>query len=224
MARILVVEDEPDIALGLQEDLGRHGHYVEVARDGETGLRAARDGQWDVILLDVMLPRADGFEVCRGLRAAGIRTPVIMLTARTQEVDRILGLEFGADDYVTKPFSPGELRARIKAVMRRHEGPAASVYRFGDCEVDFDRAEIRRAGRTVDATAQEFRLLSALIRARGRVLSREQVIRLAWGDDTNIGDRVVDTHVLNLRKKIEPLPSAPQFLRSVRGIGYRFDG
>lgn len=224
MARILVVEDEPDIALGLQEDLGRYGHHVEVAGDGDAGLRAARDGQWDVILLDVMLPRADGFEVCRGLRAAGIRTPVIMLTARTQEVDRILGLEFGADDYVTKPFSPGELRARIKAVMRRHEGPAVSVYRFGDCEVDFDRAEIRRAGRTVDATAQEFRLLSALIRARGRVLSREQVIRLAWGDDTNIGDRVVDTHVLNLRKKIEPLPSAPQFLRSVRGIGYRFDG
>ena len=224
MARILVVEDEPDIALGLREDLTKHGHDVDVVGDGLAAVRAGRDGQWDVILLDVMLPHKDGFEVCRELRAAGIRTPIIMLTARAQEAEKILGLEFGADDYVTKPFSASELRARIKAVMRRHEDPPASVYRFGDCEVDFDRAEIRRAGRAIDATAQEFRLLSALIRARGRVLTRDQMISLAWDDHTHIGDRVVDTHVLNLRKKIEPTPSAPQFLRSVRGIGYRFDG
>jgi DNA-binding response OmpR family regulator len=147
-----------------------------------------------------------------------------MLTARTQEAEKILGLELGADDYVTKPFSASELRARIKAVMRRFEEDSAGVYCFGDCEVDFDRAEIRRSGKPVETTAQEFRLLTALIRRRGRVLTREQLIDQAWGLATHIGDRVVDTHVLNLRKKIEPAPAEPQFLRSVRGMGYRFDG
>jgi two-component system alkaline phosphatase synthesis response regulator PhoP len=224
MARILIVEDEPDIALGLEEDLTRHGHEVEVARDGESAVRQGREQAWDVILLDLMLPRRDGFEVCRELRRAGVKTPIIMLTARTQEAEKILGLELGADDYVTKPFSASELRARIKAVMRRFEEDSAGVYRFGDCEVDFDRAEIRRRGSPVDATAQEFRLLSTLVRRRGRVLTREQLIEQAWGRDTHIGDRVVDTHILNLRKKIEPVPAEPRFLLSVRGIGYRFDG
>ena len=225
MSRILIVEDEPDIALGLEEDLTKHGHQVEIVRDGEAASRRGKEPGWDVILLDVMLPVHDGFEVCRELRSARVKTPIIMLTAKTQEVEKILGLEFGADDYVTKPFSANELRARIKAVMRRHaEDRGEPVYRFGDCEVDFDRAEVRRGGKPVDATALEFRLLSALVRSRGRVLTREQLIRQAWGDDTYIGDRVVDTHVLNLRKKIEPTPAEPQFLRSVRGIGYRFDG
>ena len=226
MPRILVVEDEPDIAMGLEEDLTRHGHTVDVVRDGEAALRRGRESAWDVILLDVMLPYRDGFEVCRQLRGARVRTPIIMLTARTQEAEKILGLEFGADDYVTKPFSPAELRARIKAVLRRFddEGAPGGVHRFGDCEVDFDRAELRRAGTAVDVTALELRLLSAFIGARGRVLTREQIIRQAWGDDTFIGDRVVDTHILNLRRKIEPTPAQPRFLRSVRGIGYRFDG
>jgi DNA-binding response OmpR family regulator len=224
MARILIVEDEPDIALGLEEDLTRHGHAVEIARDGESGLRRGREQAWEVILLDVMLPRRDGFEVCRELRRSRVKTPIIMLTARTQEAEKILGLELGADDYVTKPFSASELRARIKAVMRRFEEDSAGVYCFGDCEVDFDRAEIRRSGKPVETTAQEFRLLTALIRRRGRVLTREQLIDQAWGLATHIGDRVVDTHVLNLRKKIEPAPAEPQFLRSVRGMGYRFDG
>ena len=147
-----------------------------------------------------------------------------MLTAKTQEAEKILGLELGADDYVTKPFSPRELRARIKAVLRRFEEDSAGVYRFGDCEVDFDRAEIRRGGRPVDVTALEFRLLQTLIRCRGRVLTREQLIEHAWGPGTYIGDRVVDTHILNLRKKIEAVPAEPQFLLSVRGLGYRFDG
>jgi two-component system alkaline phosphatase synthesis response regulator PhoP len=179
-----------------------------------------------VILLDVMLPRRDGLDVCRALRAEGIRTPIIFLTARTQELDKVLGLELGADDYVTKPFSSAELRARIKAVTRRMDDPgtAARTYRFGDCEVDFERAEVRRGGRPIATTALEFRLLGAFIQARGRLLTREQLIRQAWGDGTFIGDRVVDTHILNLRKKIEPVPSAPRFLRSVRGMGYRFEG
>ena len=224
MARILIAEDEPDIALGLEEDLTRHGHEVEVARDGEAALRRGLEQGWDVILLDLMLPHRDGFEVCRELRRARVKTPVIMLTARTQEAEKILGLELGADDYVTKPFSARELRARIRAVMRRFEEDSAGVYRFGECEVDFDRAEIRRQGRPLEATAQEFRLLTALIRRRGRVLTREQLIEQAWGQATHIGDRVVDTHVLNLRKKIEPVPAEPKFLLSVRGIGYRFDG
>src|SRR5690349_15522924 len=216
MARILVVEDEPDIAMGLEEDLKIHGHEVEIAGDGEVALRRGREQPWDVILLDLMLPRRDGFEVCRELRRAGVRTPIVMLTAKTQEAEKVLGLELGADDYVTKPFSARELRARIQAVMRRFEQETAGVYRFGDCEVDFDRAEIRRAGKPVETTALEFRLLSVFVRRRGRVLTREQLIELAWERNTFVGDRVVDTHILNLRKKIEPEPAAPKFLQSVR--------
>jgi DNA-binding response OmpR family regulator len=224
MPRILIVEDEPDIALGLEEDLSRHGYEVEVVRDGEAAVRRGRDETWDVILLDVMLPYRDGYDVCRQLRNARVKTPIIMLTARTHEAEKILGLEVGADDYVTKPFSANELRARVKAVRRRFEEEPDSVYRFGDCEVDFHRAEIRRAGRPVDVTALELRLLRALIRNRGRVLTRAQLIQQGWEPHTHIGDRVVDTHVLNLRKKIEPDPTSPRFLLGVRGIGYRFDG
>jgi len=224
MPRILVVEDEPDIAMGLEEDLTRHGYEVEIARDGDVAVRRGREQRWDVILLDVMLPHRDGFEVCRELRGARIKTPIIMLTAKTQEAEKILGLEFGADDYVTKPFSANELRARIKAVRRRFEEATGGAYRFGDCEVDFERADLKRDGRRVDVTALEFRLLQALVRSRGRVLTREQLIQHAWEPNTYIGDRVVDTHVLNLRKKIEPDPARPRYLISVRGIGYRFDG
>lgn len=224
MTRILIVEDEPDIALGLQEDLTRHGYEVEVVRDGDAAVKRGREQAWDVILLDVMLPYRDGFEVCRELRRSGVKAPIIMLTAKTQEAEKILGLEVGADDYVTKPFSANELRARIKAVRRRFGEDTAGVYRFGDCEVDLDRVEVRRSGQPVEVTALEFRLLHTLIRCRGRVLTREQLIQQAWGPNTNIGDRVVDTHMLNLRKKIEPAPARPRFLHSVRGIGYRFDG
>ena len=224
MGRILIVEDEPDIAMGLEEDLTRHGYQVKIVSDGDAALRCGREESWDLILLDVMLPRRDGFEVCRELRRSRVKAPVILLTARTQEAEKILGFELGADDYVTKPFSPAELRARIKAVMRRFTEDSAAVYCFGDCEVNFDRAEVKRSGSRVDLTAQEFRLLSVLIRRRGRVLSREQLIEQAWSDSTNIVDRVVDTHILNLRKKIEPSPREPRFVSSVRGIGYRFDG
>ena len=224
MARILIVEDETDIGIALEEDLQRHGHATELACDGEEALRLGRENTWDVILLDVMLPYRDGYEVCRELRRARVKSPIIFLTAKVQEAEKILGLELGGDDYVTKPFSAAELRARIKAVLRRFEEDSALVYRFGDCEVDFDRAEIRRAGRPVETTALEFRLLSAFIRRRGRVLNREQLIEEAWGPETFIGDRVVDTHIMNLRKKIERKPAAPEFLRSVRGMGYRFDG
>ena len=224
MSRILIVEDEPDIALGLERDLTRHGYDVRTVGDGEEAVRVGTSEAWDLILLDVMLPRKDGFEVCQELRLAGVKTPVIMLTAKTHEAEKILGLELGADDYVTKPFSPRELRARIHAVLRRFSEPSLGTFRFGDCEVDFDRGEVRRGGTPVDVSALEFRLLAAFIRNRGRVLSREQLIDAAWGRDTFVTDRVVDTHVLNLRKKIEPVPARPRYIRSLRGMGYRFDG
>jgi DNA-binding response OmpR family regulator len=223
MARILLVEDEPDIVLGLEEDLRRQGYETGVARDGAEGLAAATRGAWDLILLDVMLPKMDGFDVCAALRKEGVATPIIMLTARSQEAEKELGLDCGADDYVTKPFSLRELRARIRAQLRRSARVAERVWRFGDCEVDLDRAELRRGGKLVDVTPQELRLLDVFLRHRGRVLSRDQLIALAWGHGIAITDRAVDTHVFNLRKKIEPVPSEPRFLVGVRGLGYRFD-
>jgi len=223
MARILIVEDEPDIVLSLEEDLRRQGHQSTHAGDGMQGLELGKQGQWDLILLDVMLPKMDGFDVCSELRKAGISTPIIMLTARTQEAEKELGLDSGADDYVTKPFSLRELRARIRAQLRRSTRTTERIVRFGDCEVDFDRAEVRRSGRRVDVTPQELRLLQVFIQHRGRVLSRDQLIDAAWGHSVAITDRVVDTHVFNLRKKIEPVPAEPRFLVGVRGLGYRFD-
>ena len=224
MARILIVEDEPDIALGLQLDLRDEGYEVEVAGDGETASRRGRETGWDLILLDIMLPRKDGFEVCRELRRNKVRTPILMLTAKAQEAEKVMGLELGADDYVTKPFSPRELRARIRAVLRRDDDDELRLYRFGECEVDFDRGELRRAGSPVETTALEFKLLSLFIHRRGKVLSREQVIEGAWGQGVFVTERAVDYHVMNLRRKIEPDPAQPQYLQSVRGMGYRFDG
>jgi two-component system alkaline phosphatase synthesis response regulator PhoP len=223
MARILVVEDEPDLALSLEEDLKRQGHAPTVARDGEQAFDLGKSGGWDLILLDVMLPKMDGFEVCSELRRVGVTSPIIFLTARSQETEKVVGLDSGADDYVTKPFSVRELRARIRAQLRRHIRSAERVYRFGDCEVDFDRAELKRKGKVVDITAQELRLLDVFLQNRGRVLSRERLIDAAWGNGLAITDRVVDTHVFNLRKKIEPVPSEPTYLVGVRGLGYRFE-
>ena len=224
MTRILVVEDEPGIALGLEMDLKLEGYEVEVARDGDTGLRRAREGGFDLILLDVMLPRKDGFAVCREIRRAGVPVSIIVLTAKTQEAEKVLGLELGADDYVTKPFSPLELRARIKAVLRRGSAETPEVYRFGDVEVNFTRGEARRAGKPVELTAIEFRLLAAFIRLRGRVLDREKLLDEVWGRDSAPTDRVVDNHIMNLRRKIEDHPDAPRYVVSLRGMGYRFDG
>ena len=223
MARILVVEDEPDIALGLQLDLRDEGYEVEVSGDGEDASRRAREETWDLILLDVMLPSKDGFEVCRDLRRARIRTPVIMLTAKAQEAEKVMGLDMGADDYVTKPFSPRELRARIRALLRRTVAEDEPVSRFGDCEVDFSRAELRRAGERVDLTAIELKMLQLFLNSQGRIMTRAHVIDEVWGRDVFVTDRVVDTHIVKLRRKIEPDPAEPTHIVSVRGIGYRFD-
>ena len=224
MMRILVVEDEPAIAFGLEADLKTEGYDVEVVGDGETATQRALEGNFHLILLDVMLPRKDGFEVCRELRRAGFKTPIILLTARSQEVEKVMGLEWGADDYVTKPFSPPELRARIKAVLRRTSSEEEPIYRFGDVEVDFARCELRCAGQIIQITSLEFKLLSVFIRNRGRVLSRQRLLDEVWGPGTFITDRVVDNHIVTLRKKIEPEPHTPRYLVNVRGLGYRFDG
>jgi DNA-binding response OmpR family regulator len=220
-ARILVVEDEPAIALGLKNDLTLEGYLPEVAADGDTALRCAAETSFDLILLDVMLPKKDGFTVCRDLRRAGVRTPIIMLTARAQESDKLLGLGLGADDYVTKPFSPLELCARIKAVLRRAAPVFSERYRFGGVDIDFARGLVRRNGTLVDLTALELKVLAGLIRASGRLLSREQLIAEAWGRGVSISDRVVDNHIMNLRRKLEDAPGNPRYLISVRGLGYR---
>jgi DNA-binding response OmpR family regulator len=226
MNRILIVEDEPAIALALEDDLTLEGHAVEVVTDGETASRRARTGSFDVILLDVMLPHKDGFEVCREIRRAGVRTPILMLTARTQEAEKVMGLDLGADDYLTKPYGRHELRARVRALLRRGapEEGAPEIHRFDDVEVDFTRAEVRRGGTRVDLTPLEFRLMAAFVKSRGRVLSRQQLLDAAWGRDLAVTERVVDNQILNLRRKIERDPASPRYIAGVRGMGYRFDG
>jgi DNA-binding response OmpR family regulator len=221
--RILIAEDEPDIALGLQLDLRDEGYIVEVSADGRDAARRGREEGWDLIVLDVMMPGQDGFEVCRELRRSGVRTPILMLTARNGEAEKVMGLDLGADDYVTKPFSPRELRARIRALLRRRPETSQPVFRFGDCEVDFRRAELRRDGARLELTAIELRMLEAFQHNAGVVLSREQMIDTVWGSDVFVTDRVVDTHVVKLRRRIERDPANPRHIVTVRGLGYRFD-
>jgi DNA-binding response OmpR family regulator len=233
MAKILVIEDEPGIAFSLEVDLETEGYEVEVVGDGAEAVPRALAQAFDLILLDVMLPNKDGFEVCRELRHHGLKTPIILLTAKTHEAEKILGLDVGADDYVTKPFSPRELRARIRALLRRAQQGAgeqeageggAEVHRFGPCELDLGRFELRRNGQCVDTTTTELKLLAAFVRNRGRLLTRERLLDEVWGTAIAVTDRVIDNHVVALRKKIEDEPSTPRFLISVRGLGYRFDG
>ena len=224
MTRILVVEDEPAIAIGLQDDLEAEGYEVEMASDGNTAAAKAGAGGFDLILLDVMLPGKDGFTICRDLRSAGSRTPIILLTARGQEQDKVLGLGLGADDYVTKPFSPRELVARVQAVLRRAaRSPIGKVFQFADVNVDFARHEVRRAGLLVEVTPAELKLLRVLIENRGEVLSLDRLLQEGWGKDVFLTDRVIYTHVNNLRAKIERDPHNPRHIVSVRGSGYRFD-
>jgi DNA-binding response OmpR family regulator len=209
MSRILIAEDDPAIAIALEDDLRLEGYAVEVVHDGATAAARACQSSFDLILLDVMLPRKDGFDVCRELRRAGVMSAILMLTARTQETEKVLGLDLGADDYVTKPYSPKELRARVRALLRG-ASPAeggAEIIRFGQCEVDFARAELRRAGRPVATTPLEFKLLGLFARRPGRVLTRRLLIDEAWGKETMITERVEDNQISNLRKKTHPPPT-----------------
>ncbi len=224
MKRILVAEDESSLALALGEDLRAEGYDVDVVGDGDAAARRATSEHWDLIVLDVMLPGKDGFEVCRALRRAGVAAPVLFLTARTHEAEKVMGLELGGDDYVTKPYSARELRARIKALLRRSAGEAPSVYAFGDAELDFGRCELRRGGKPVELTPLEYKLLAAFVRRAGRVLNRQQLLDEVWGPSTFVTERVVDNQVTNLRKKVEPDPDHPRFIINLRGLGYRFDG
>jgi DNA-binding response OmpR family regulator len=223
--RILIVEDEPGIAFALENDLQTEGYQVTVVADGVEAVRRARAEPFELILLDVMLPGKDGFEVCRELRRGGLSTPIIMLTAKTQELEKVLGLDLGADDYITKPFSPRELRARIRAILRRAvTDGAGEIHRFGRCELDMARFELRCDGSDVEATHTELKLLAAFLKARGRVLTREFLLEQVWGSEVHVTDRVVDNHIVALRRKIEDDPAAPKYLISIRGVGYRFDG
>ena len=226
MTRILIVEDEPIIAGALQDDLTLEGYDVTVIDDGAAGARFAIEHPVDLIVLDVMLPSRDGVDVCRDVRRAGLKTPILMLTARVQEAEKVLAFESGADDYVTKPFGTKELRARIKALLRRADnghGHQPDVFEFEDVQVDFTRGEVRRSGQPLDLTLTEFKLIGAFVQNPGRVLSRQQLLDAAWGVGTVLSDRAVDNHIVNLRRKIERVPTEPRHLVSVRGLGYRFD-
>jgi two-component system alkaline phosphatase synthesis response regulator PhoP len=224
--RLLLVEDEPGLVITLTDRLTREGYSVEAAGDGEVGFERASREPFDLLLLDVMLPRMSGFDVVRELRKRGVETPVIMLTARGQVVDKVVGLKLGADDYVTKPFEMPELLARVEAALRRAPGTPhpAEGYAFGDIRVDFRKAEAVRDGAQVDLSAREFQLLRYLIEHRGATLTREELLNQVWGYNAMPSTRTVDVHVAWLRQKIEPNPRHPQYILTVHGLGYKFAG
>ncbi len=225
--RVLLVEDEAGLRLTLSDRLGSEGYSVETASDGEVGLARATEGAYDLIVLDVMLPQMNGFDVCREVRHRGVTTPILMLTARGQVVDRVVGLKLGADDYLTKPFETIELMARLEALLRRAPSspqPGGEVYRFGGITVDFRKMEVARGGAPIDLSAREFKLLRHFIGHRGATLSRDALLADVWGYDETPLTRTVDVHVAGLRQKIETNPTAPEFLLTVHGLGYKFVG
>jgi two-component system, OmpR family, alkaline phosphatase synthesis response regulator PhoP len=224
--QLLLVEDEPGLVLTLTDRLGREGYTVETSADGESGLERAASGVFDLVLLDVMLPRMNGFDVLRELRRRGIETPVIVLTARGQVVDKVVGLKLGADDYVTKPFEMMELLARIEAKLRRTPASPriADGYHFGQLRIDFRKAEVTKDGQIIELSAREFQLLRYFIEHRGATLTREELLNEVWGYNAMPSTRTVDVHVAWLRQKIEPTPRHPQFILTVHGMGYKFVG
>ena len=223
--RVLVVEDEPTLVLTLTDRLRAEGYEVASAETGDDGLRLARDGSYDIVLLDVALPGRGGFDVLRDLRQQRVETPVVMLTARGQVVDRVLGLKLGADDYVPKPFDMMELLARIEAVLRRRRaGPPAGsgAFSFGDVRVDFRRAEVLRAGAPVELSSLEFKLLRYFIEHRGALVARRELLEQVWGYPGVLQTRTVDVHVASLRQKLERHPAKPEHIVTVHRMGYRF--
>jgi DNA-binding response OmpR family regulator len=220
--RVLLIEDEPALARGLSDMLRTNGFDVTVVTDGERGLDAALGGQTDLILLDVMLPKVNGYEICRAVRAEGLDVPILMLTAKAQEQDVVLGLNLGADDYITKPFRVGELVARVRAFLRRRQA-TASVVRFGDCEVDLPGRRVLRAGKPVDLTAKECALLLYFATRPGCALSRDVILNAVWGNAVFVTPRSIDRCVTTLRAKVEPNPHRPTYIQTIRDIGYRFE-
>jgi two-component system alkaline phosphatase synthesis response regulator PhoP len=227
-ARVLVVEDNPDLAYGLRNSLEIAGHDVVVAADGPEGVERARDCDPDVIVLDLMLPGMDGYRVLRTIREERLEMPVLILTARGEEADKVLGFRLGADDYVTKPFGVLELLARIEALLRRAgqwrepAAPIAQVERFGDVEVDVNARTVRRAGERVELTPKEFDLLVALLRRQGRVTTRTELLKAVWGYNASVVSRTVDTHVAELRRKLEIDAASPRHILTVWKVGYKF--
>lgn len=224
-SRILLVEDEPGLVMTISDLLAGEGYQVEVAGDGDVGYAKAFNGSFDLILLDVMLPRRNGYEVCRELRQRGVDSAILMLTARTQVVDRVVGLKLGADDYLAKPFDPAELLARIEALLRRlrkgHEIGVRS-FRFGEVEVDFERAEVRKRGEFVNLSAKELQLLRYLVNHRGKTIPREELLQQVWEYSPEVSSRTVDVHIAWLRQKLEDRPQSPRYISTLRGRGYRF--
>jgi two-component system, OmpR family, alkaline phosphatase synthesis response regulator PhoP len=230
--RILLVEDEPGLVMTLTDRLTSEGYVVEAAGDAETGLARASGEPFDLIILDIMLPGGSGFDVCRDLRQRGNRSPIIMLTARGQIIDKVLGLKIGADDYVTKPFEMMELLARVEVQLRRSSAnigrgsatPPLETYQFGDVRVDFRRAEAYRGENLVELSAKEFKLLRYLIEHRGAALSRDELLNEVWGYDAAVTTRTVDVHIAGLRQKLEVNQRHPEFILTIHGLGYKFSG
>jgi len=223
---ILLIEDEPGLVLTLKDRLVREGYEVESVHDGHQGLAAGMRGQADLIVLDLMLPGKSGLDICRDLRQKGIETPILMLTARGQTVDKVLGLKLGADDYMTKPFEMPELLARVEVLMRRNRNTAggAAFYRFGDIEVDLRRATAIRGGEAIALSTREFELLRYFIEHRGVAVSRDELLSNVWNYDAGTTTRTVDVHVAWLRQKLEVDPKRPQWILTVHGLGYKFLG
>lgn len=226
MQKVLIIEDEPDMVLGLRDNFEYEGYDVLVARDGREGLDRALADHPDLILLDIMLPKMSGLDVCRQLRSNGVDTPVIMLTARGQEIDKVIGLEMGADDYVTKPFSIKELLARVRAQLRRATRQVAEVesYTIGDVNLNFKRYEAIRDGQELELSPREFELLKYFIQHRGETITRDQLLDDVWGYDNYPFTRTVDNHIAKLRQKIESTPAEPKYIITVHRVGYKFLG
>jgi two-component system alkaline phosphatase synthesis response regulator PhoP len=224
-SRILLIEDEPGLVLTVSDLLSTEGYEVESAGDGESGLNKAIAGKFDLVILDIMLPRKTGFDVCRELRQKGIDVAILMLTAKTQVVDRVVGLKLGADDYLTKPFDPAELLARVEALLRRVQKenriPVQS-FQFGDIEIDFERAVLLKAGQPVTLASKELQLLRYLVDNRGRVVPREELLQNVWEYSSDVSSRTIDVHVAWLRQKLEDNPQNPKHIHTIRGKGYRF--
>ena len=226
--RLLLVEDEPGLVMTLTDRLLAEGYEVESATTAPTGLEMASGGGFDAILLDVMLPGGNGLDVCRTLRQRGVQTPILMLTAKGQVVDRVVGLKLGADDYLVKPFEMAELLARIEALLRRSAAAAAAAapvgdtFRFADVTIDFRRAEVTKAGQMLDLSAREFKLLRYFVEHRGAALTRDELLNEVWGYNAMPSTRTVDVHVAWLRQKLEDNPRHPQYIITVHGLGYKF--
>jgi len=228
MEKILIVEDEEHILMALEDDFKLEGYQVTTSSDGNKGLELGMKNEYHAIILDVMLPGINGFEICKKLRQANKNTPIIMLTAKGQEVDKILGLELGADDYITKPFSPRELQSRVRAVIRRTNSKTVqnepSVVKVNDLEIDFNKFEILKNNEKINLTSQEFLILKYLVHNNNKILSRMDIMDEVWGEEILVSSRTVDTHIAKLRAKLEDDPHHPVLIKSLRNLGYMFIG